>query len=186
MAMDTYVGESATYRASKDIEDRIEILKGDGKNHQDAELRGVEEYVIECSILKVAVSEDAQNCADQGIQIFGGMGYSTDTPMESAWRDARIARIYEGTNEINRLVTIGMLIKKAFKGHVNLIEKAEEVANELTEIPNFDNPELSKIFDQEKIVLKNLKKVFLMLAGAGMKKFGMDLEKEQEVLLRIS
>ena len=186
MAMDTYVGESATYRASKDIEDRIEILKGDGKNHQDAELRGVEEYVIECSILKVAVSEDAQNCADQGIQIFGGMGYSTDTPMESAWRDARIARIYEGTNEINRLVTIGMLIKKAFKGHVNLIEKAEEVANELTEIPNFDNPELSKIFNQEKIVLKNLKKVFLMLAGAGMKKFGMDLEKEQEVLLAIS
>ena len=186
MAMDTYVGESATYRASKDIEDRIEILKGDGKNYQDAELRGVEEYVIECSILKVAVSEDAQNCADQGIQIFGGMGYSTDTPMESAWRDARIARIYEGTNEINRLVTIGMLIKKAFKGHVNLIEKAEEVANELTEIPNFDNPELSKIFDQEKIVLKNLKKVFLMLAGAGMKKFGMDLEKEQEVLLAIS
>ena len=186
MAMDTYVGESATYRASKDIEDRIEILKGDGKNQQDAELRGVEEYVIECSILKVAVSEDAQNCADQGIQIFGGMGYSTDTPMESAWRDARIARIYEGTNEINRLVTIGMLIKKAFKGHVNLIEKAEEVANELTEIPNFDNPELRKIFNQEKIVLKNLKKVFLMLAGAGMKKFGMDLEKEQEVLLAIS
>ena len=153
MAMDTYVGESATYRASKDIEDRIEIFKSDGKNHQDAELRGVEEYAIECSILKVAVSEDAQNCADQGIQIFGGMGYSTDTPMESAWRDARIARIYEGTNEINRMVTIGMLIKKAFKGHVNLIEKAEEVANELTDVPTFDTPELVNIFDQEKIVL---------------------------------
>ena len=186
MAMDTYVGESATYRASKDIEDRIGVLKSDGKNHQDAELKGVEEYVIECSILKVAVSEDAQNCADQGIQIFGGMGYSTETPMESAWRDARIARIYEGTNEINRLVTIGMLIKKAFKGHINLIEKAEEVANELTEVPSYDTPELTNLFDQEKIILKNLKKVFLMLAGAGMKKFGMDLEKEQEVLLAIS
>ena len=186
MAMDTYVGEAATYRATKDIEDRITILREDGKNHQEAELKGVEEYVIECSILKVAVSEDAQNCADQGIQIFGGMGYSTETPMESAWRDSRIARIYEGTNEINRLVTIGMLIKKAFKGHINLIEKAEEVANELTEIPSFDIPEFISIFDQEKLVLKNLKKIFLMLAGAGMKKFGVDLEKEQEVLLAIS
>ena len=186
MAMDTYVGEAATYRATKDIEDRITILREDGKNHQEAELQGVEEYVIECSILKVAVSEDAQNCADQGIQIFGGMGYSTETPMESAWRDSRIARIYEGTNEINRLVTIGMLIKKAFKGHINLIEKAEEVGNELTEIPSFDIPEFISIFDQEKLVLKNLKKVFLMLAGAGMKKFGVDLEKEQEVLLAIS
>ena len=91
MAMDTYVGESATYRAAKDIEDRIAALKEQGKSHQEAELKGAEEFVIECSILKVALSEDAQNCSDQGIQIFGGMGYSTETPMESAWRDSRIA-----------------------------------------------------------------------------------------------
>ena len=186
MAMETYVDESATYRASKNIEDRISILKSNGKTHQEAELKGVEEYVVECSILKVAVSEHLQNCTDLGIQIYGGMGYSTETPMESAWRDARIARIYEGTNEINRLLIIGMIIKKALKGHLNLIEKAEEVANELTEIPSFDVPEFNELFSEEKYLIQNLKKVFLMLAGAGMKKFGLDLEKEQEVLLRIS
>ena len=186
MAMDTYVGESATYRAAKNIEDKIAILKDEGKSHQEAELKGAEEYVIECSVLKVAVSEDAQNCADQGIQIFGGMGYSTETPLESAWRDSRIARIYEGTNEINRLVTIGMLIKKGLKGDLKLMEKAEEVANELTDIPSFDVPNFDKLFDEEKLVIKNLKKVFLMLAGAGLKKYGMDLENQQEVLLSIS
>ena len=91
------------------------------------------------------------------------MGYSTETPMESAWRDARIARIYEGTNEINKLVIIGMIIKKALKGHLDLIEKAEEVANELTEIPSFEIPEFDKLFAEEKYVIKNLKKVFLIL-----------------------
>ena len=186
MATDLYVGESATYRAAKDIEDRIKILEDSGKNHQEAELKGVEEYVIECSMLKVAISEDVQNIADQGIQIFGGMGYSKETPMESAWRDARIARIYEGTNEINRLVAIGMLIKKGMKGHVDLISKAEGVADELTGIPSFDIPDLSKIFSEEKIILNNLKKIFLMLSGAGMKKFGLNIEKEQEVLMSIS
>ena len=186
MAMDTYVGESATYRAAKDIEDRIAALKEQGKSHQEAELKGAEEFVIECSILKVALSEDAQNCSDQGIQIFGGMGYSTETPMESAWRDSRIARIYEGTNEINRLVTIGMLIKKGMKGELKLMEKAEEVANELTDIPSFDVPSFDSLFDEEKYIINNLKKVFLMLSGAGLKKYGMDLENHQEVLLSIS
>ena len=186
MAMDTYVGESATYRAAKNIEDRIAALKEQGKSHQEAELKGAEEFVIECSILKVALSEDAQNCSDQGIQIFGGMGYSTETPMESAWRDSRIARIYEGTNEINRLVTIGMLIKKGMKGELKLMEKAEEVANELTDIPSFDLPSFDSLFEEEKYILSNLKKVFLMLSGAGLKKYGMDLENHQEVLLSIS
>lgn len=186
MATDLYIGESATYRAAKDIEDRIKILEDSGKDHQEAELKGVEEYVIECSMLKVAISEDLQNIADQGIQIFGGMGYSKETPMESAWRDARIARIYEGTNEINRLVAIGMLIKKGMKGHVDLISKAENVADELTGIPSFEIPDLSRVFNEEKIILKNLKKIFLMLSGAGMKKFGLDIEKEQEILMSIS
>jgi alkylation response protein AidB-like acyl-CoA dehydrogenase len=117
MATSTYVGESATYRAAKNIEDRINLRIAAGNSHSEAELKGVEEYAIECSILKVAVSEDIQNCSDEGIQIFGGMGFSEDTPMEAAWRDARIARIYEGTNEINRMLCVGMLIKKAMKGH---------------------------------------------------------------------
>ena len=102
MATSAYAGEAASYRAAKNIEDRIAMRQAAGNTHQEAELKGVEEYAIECSILKVAVSEDVQNCADEGIQIFGGMGFSEETPMEAAWRDARIARIYEGTNEINQ------------------------------------------------------------------------------------
>ena len=163
----------------------LKSLEDSGKNHQEAELKGVEEYVIECSMLKVAISEDVQNIADQGIQIFGGMGYSKETPMESAWRDARIARIYEGTNEINRLVAIGMLIKKGMKGHVDLISKAESVADELTEFHHLKFLIYQK-FLVKKIILNNLKKIFLMLSGAGMKKFGLDIEKEQEVLMSIS
>ena len=121
MATSAYVGEAASYRAAKAIEDRIALRIQEGNGHQEAELKGVEEYVIECSILKVAVSEDMQNCADEGLQIYGGMGFSEDAPMEAPWRDARIARIYEGTNEINRMLSVGMLIKKAMKGHVDLL-----------------------------------------------------------------
>ena len=106
MATAAYVGESASYRAAKNIEDRIAIRMADGASHSEAELKGVEEYAIECSILKVAVSEDIQNCSDEGIQIYGGMGFSADTPMESAWRDARISRIYEGPIEINRMLAV--------------------------------------------------------------------------------
>jgi len=113
MATNAYAGESATYRAANDIEKRIDIRVNEGNSHQEAELKGVEEFAIECSILKVAVSEDVQSCTDEGIQIFGGMGFSEDAPMESAWRDARIARIYEGTNEINRMLSVGMLVKKS-------------------------------------------------------------------------
>ena len=186
MATDSYVGESACYRAAKDIENRIKIRHDSGNSFQEAELKGVEEYVIECSILKVAVSEDCQNATDEGIQIFGGMGFSAETPMESAWRDARIARIYEGTNEINRMLCVGMLIKKAMKGHFDFITPATQVGEELTGIPSFEIPDISELFAQEKIIIKNLKKVFLMLAGAGIKKFGEELEKHQQVLLAVS
>ena len=144
MATSAYAGESATYRAAKDIETRIKLREAEGTSHQEAELKGVEEFAIECSILKVAVSEDVQNCADEGIQIYGGMGFSEDTPMESAWRDARIARIYEGTNEINRMLSVGMLIKKAMKGHVDLLGPASKVQEELMGIPSFDTPDYSE------------------------------------------
>jgi alkylation response protein AidB-like acyl-CoA dehydrogenase len=183
MATSAYVGESASYRAAKDIEDRIRIRQEQGESHQEAELKGVEEYAIECSLLKVAVSEDLQNCADEGIQIFGGMGFSADAPMESAWRDARIARIYEGTNEINRMLSVGMLIKKAMKGHVDLLNPAQQVADELTGIPSFEKPNYSELFAEEKEIIKNLKKVFLMVAGSAVQKFGTALEEHQQLLL---
>ena len=186
MATDTYVGESATYRAAKDIEDRIKIRHDSGNSFQESELKGVEEYAIECSLLKVAISEDMQNIADEGIQVFGGMGFSAETPMEGAWRDCRIGRIYEGTNEINRMLSVGMLIKKAMKGHIDFINPATKVADELMGIPSFEVPDLTKLFAQEKLILKNLKKVFLMLAGAGIKKFGEKLEEHQQMLLAVS
>ncbi|WP_348822960.1 acyl-CoA dehydrogenase family protein [Flavobacterium aestuarii] len=186
MATSCYAGESATYRAAKDIEDRITAREADGVSHQESELKGVEEYAIECSILKVAVSEDVQNCADEGIQIFGGMGFSEDTPMESAWRDARIARIYEGTNEINRMLSVGMLIKKAMKGHVDLLGPASKVQEELMGIPSFDTPDYSELFAEEKEMIDKLKKAFLMVAGGAVQKYGPDLEGHQQLLMAAS
>ena len=182
MAASAYAGESATYRAAKNIEDRIAMREASGNSHQEAELKGVEEYAIECSILKVAVSEDVQSCADEGIQIFGGMGFSEETPMESAWRDARIARIYEGTNEINRMLSVGMLVKKAMKGHVDLLGPATAVGEELLGIPSFDTPDYSELFAEEKEMLGKLKKVFLMVAGSALQKFGPELEQHQQLL----
>ncbi len=186
MATNAYAGESASYRAAKNIEDRIAIREAEGNTHQEAELKGVEEYAIECSILKVAVSEDVQHTADEGIQIFGGMGFSADTPMESAWRDARIARIYEGTNEINRMLAVGMLVKKAMKGHVDLLGPATAVGEELMGIPSFDIPDFSVLFAEEKDLIARLKKVFLMVAGAAVKKYGADLENHQQLMMAAS
>ena len=186
MATSCYAGESATYRAAKNIEDRISAREAEGATHQDAELKGVEEYAIECSILKVAVSEDIQNCADEGIQIYGGMGFSEDTPMESAWRDARIARIYEGTNEINRMLSVGMLIKKAMKGHVDLLGPATKVGEELLGIPSFDTPDYSELFAEEKEMVTKLKKAFLMVAGSAVQKFGTELDSHQQILMAAS
>ena len=183
MATSCYADESATYRAAKDIENRIKAREAEGTTHQEAELKGVEEFAIECSILKVAVSEDVQNCADEGIQIFGGMGFSEDTPMESAWRDARISRIYEGTNEINRMLSVGMLIKKAMKGHVDLLGPASAVGAELMGIPSFETPDYSELFAEEKEMIIKLKKSFLMVAGAAVQKYGMDLDAHQQLLM---
>ena len=186
MSTNIYVDEAACYRAAKNIEDRIALRFANGNTHQEAELKGVEEYAIECSILKVAASEHVQETTDEGIQIFGGMGFSADTPMESAWRDARIARIYEGTNEINRMLAVGMLIKKAMKGHVDLLGPATAVGEELMGVPSFDVPDFSVLFAEEKDIIKRLKKVFLMVAGSAVKKFGTELDKHQQLLLAVS
>lgn len=186
MATNAYVDEAACYRAAKNIEDRIAIRHAEGNSHQEAELKGVEEYAIECSILKVAVSEHVQDTTDEGIQVFGGMGFSADTPMESAWRDARIARIYEGTNEINRMLSVGMLVKKAMKGHVDLLGPATAVGEELMGIPSFDTPDYSELFAEEKDIVKRLKKVFLMVAGSAVQKYGTELDKHQQLLMAAS
>ncbi len=186
MTTNVYVGESGSYRAAKNIEDRIAIRASEGNTHQEAELKGVEEYAIECSILKVAVSEHVQYTTDEGLQIFGGMGYSAEAPMESAWRDSRIGRIYEGTNEINRMLAVGMLVKKAMKGHVDLLGPATAVGEELMGIPSFDAPDFSELFAEEKDLVARLKKVFLMVAGSAIQKFGPELEKHQQLMMAAS
>ena len=186
MVTNVYAGESAAYRAAKNIEDRIAIREANGNSHQEAELKGVEEYAIECSILKVAVSEDCQETTDEGIQIFGGMGFSADTPMESAWRDSRIARIYEGTNEINRMLTVGMLLKKGIKGHVDLLGPATAVGEELMGIPSFEAPDFSELFAEEKDIVARIKKAFLMIAGSAVQKYGPELEKHQQLMMAAS
>jgi len=186
MATNIYVGESASYRAAKNIEDRIAIRTAQGNSHQEAELKGVEEYAIECSILKVAVSEHVQYTTDEGLQIFGGMGYSAEAPMESAWRDSRIGRIYEGTNEINRMLAVGMLVKKGMKGHVDLLGPAKAVGEELLGIPSFDAPDFSVLFAEEKDIVARLKKVFLMIAGSAVQKYGAELEKHQQLMMAAS
>lgn len=186
LAMEIFVGEAACYRVGNDIEQAIEHFKSQGLSLEKAELKGVEEFAIEASILKIYLSEAAQKCSDEGIQILGGMGFSEETPIESAWRDARITRIYEGTNEINRLLIIGMLLKKAMKGEIDLLTPAMQVGEELIGIPSFDVPELDELFSEERLILTNLKKVFLMIAGKAVQKFGMELEKQQELMLSVS
>ncbi|MBL6611070.1 MAG: acyl-CoA dehydrogenase family protein [Flavobacteriaceae bacterium] len=183
MASNCYADESACYRAASDIEHSILSRLEKGESHQEAELKGVEEFAIECSILKVIVSEHIQSCSDEGLQIYGGMGFSADAPMESAWRDARISRIYEGTNEINRMLSVGMLIKKALKGHVDLLGPAYAVKEELMGIPSFDVPDFSEALSQESDLVKRLKKVFLMVAGAAVEKYGTELESHQMLLM---
>ncbi|WP_196891746.1 acyl-CoA dehydrogenase family protein [Aureivirga marina] len=183
MATQSYASECGIYRTGKYIQDKIDSLIAEGKSHQEAELKGAEEYAIECAMLKVYASEAIQYITDEGIQILGGMGFSEDTPMESAWRDARIARIYEGTNEINRMLTVGMLLKKAMKGEVDLMGPAMNVANELLEIPSFDVPDYAELFSEEKEILGKLKKAYLMVAGKAVETFGMELEEQQQILM---
>ncbi|MCF2219177.1 acyl-CoA dehydrogenase family protein [Chryseobacterium sp. PS-8] len=186
MATGVFVSEAGSYRAAKNIEDKIEELVAGGLDHQAAELKGVEEFAVECSILKVFVSDLAQHTADEGIQVYGGMGFSEDTPMEAAWRDSRISRIYEGTNEINRLLAVGMLIKKAMKGELDLLSPAMAISKELMGIPSFEVPDYSAFMSEEKAIIANLKKVFLMVSGAALQKYMMDIEKQQHLLLNAS
>jgi len=175
--------ESGVYRAGQDIEDAIQRLHSEGLSAQESKLKGVEEYAVECAILKVHGSEMMDFVADEGLQIYGGMGFSTDAPMEAAYRDARIARIYEGTNEINRMLSIGQLLKKAMKGQLDLMSPAMAVGEELFSIPSFDEPDPAILFDAEKQALAKLKKAFLMVAGKAVETLGMDLEKEQEIVM---
>jgi alkylation response protein AidB-like acyl-CoA dehydrogenase len=186
MATRIFASESAHYRAGQNIDDTYDALVAGGMEAGKAKLKSLEEYAIECAILKVHGSEVLDYVVDEGVQIYGGMGYSAEAPMERAYRDARINRIFEGTNEINRLLTIDMLLKRAMKGTIDLMTPAMAVQKELMSIPDFSSTDDGTIFSKEKKVLNNLKKAGLMVAGAAVQKFMMKLSDEQEILMNLA
>lgn len=150
-----------------------------------AKLKGVEQFAVEAAILKVHGSEVLDYVVDEGVQIYGGMGYSSDAPMDRSYRDSRINRIFEGTNEINRMLIVDMMLKRAMKGELDLLGPATAVANELMQIPDFGNG-TEELFDAEKKYISNFKKAVLLVAGAAVQKLMMELAKEQEVLMNIA
>ncbi len=184
-AIRVFASESAIYRASQNIEDAILALKEGGMDEAKAKLKGVEQFAVEAAILKVHGSEVLDYVADEGVQIYGGMGYSAEAPMDRTYRDARINRIFEGTNEINRLLIVDMILKRAMKGELDLMGPAQKVAAELVAIPDFVEPDTS-LFAYEKKLLANYKKAILLVAGGAVQKLMATLSKEQEVLMNIA
>ncbi|NOZ46753.1 MAG: acyl-CoA dehydrogenase [Chlorobi bacterium] len=185
MAILTFASESLTYRASQNIDDSINYFVESGMDKSKATVEGIYQYAIEASIAKVFGSEVLDYVVDEGVQIYGGMGYSAETPVERAYRDSRINRIFEGTNEINRLVIVGELIKRGMKGKIDLMTPAQAVANELMSIPDFSSPS-TDYFEIKKNLVINFKKSILMVAGAALQKFMDKLTDEQEILMYIA
>jgi alkylation response protein AidB-like acyl-CoA dehydrogenase len=184
-AIRTFAVESAIYRVSDLIEAKEIELEQSGKNPSSALLGAAEEYAVECAILKVAGSELLDFVVDEGVQIYGGYGFSADFPMDRSYRDSRINRIFEGTNEINRLLIVDMLLKRAMKGELDLMTPAMAVQKELMSIPDF-GAEDEALFSAEKKTLAQLKKSILMVAGTAVQKYMMSLAKEQEILMNIA
>jgi alkylation response protein AidB-like acyl-CoA dehydrogenase len=184
-AIKIYASESALYRATQNIEDAINSLAASGMDHGTAIRKGVEQFAPECAILKVHGSETLDYVVDEGVQIYGGMGYSADAPMDRSYRDSRINRIFEGTNEINRMLIVDMMLKRAMKGELDLMGPAMKVSSELMSIPDFGSEE-ETLFSKEKKAIANFKKAVLMVAGAAAQKLMMELAKEQEILMNIA
>ena len=181
----TFVLESATYRAGQNIEDTINHLIESGMSKGQATLKGIEEFAAECAMLKVAASECLDFVADEAVQIYGGMGYSSESPVERSYRDSRINRIFEGTNEINRMLSVDMILKKGLKGEIDLLGAATKVAGELMSIPDFEDVEVT-VLSQQYALLEGLKKTILLVAGAAVQKLATSLGKEQEILMNIA
>tara|TARA_B100000524_G_scaffold148212_2_gene74865 strand:+ start:1480 stop:3264 length:1785 start_codon:yes stop_codon:yes gene_type:complete len=181
----TYVVESATYRAGQNIDDAIKGLIEGGMDKAQATLQGIELFAPECAVIKVAGSECLDFVVDEAVQIFGGMGYSAESSVERAYRDSRINRIFEGTNEINRMLTVDMVLRRAMKGELDLMGPAMKVAGELMSIPEIKEPSNSPLGDEQNM-LDGFKKTILMVAGSAVQKLMQTLAKEQEVLMNIA
>lgn len=185
MAIRTWVGEAALYRTGKNIDRKEKELSEAGHSFENAYLVAAEEYAIECAMLKVYGSETVDYCVDEGVQIHGGNGFSDEYEISRAYRDSRINRIFEGTNEINRLLTVDMVLKRAMKGKLDLMGPASTVAKELMSIPDFSDAD-DVPFAKEKKYISNFKKAILLVAGAAVQKLMTNLENEQEILMRIA
>ena len=185
MAIRIFVGETAIYRTSKWIDDKETELEAAGKTFAEALLGAAEEYAVECAILKVQGSEVLDYVVDEGVQVHGGNGFSDEYAASRGYRDSRINRIYEGTNEINRLLTVDMILKRAMKGKLDLMGPAMAVSKELMSIPEFGNDD-ETAFAKEKKAIVNMKKSILMVAGAAVQKLMMKLNDEQEILMNIA
>ncbi|KAA0990726.1 acyl-CoA dehydrogenase family protein [Dyadobacter aurulentus] len=186
MAVGMYATESAAYRVGQNIDDLITAFQAKGMSDSEAKLKALEELAIECAIMKVHGSEVLDFVVDEGVQIYGGMGFSADAPMDRAYRDSRINRIFEGTNEINRMLVVDMLLKRAMKGQLDLMGPAAAVGKEIMSIPDFGAEEEDTLFAKEKKVIRNLKKAVLMVAGAAVQKFMMKLSEEQEIIMSLA
>jgi alkylation response protein AidB-like acyl-CoA dehydrogenase len=185
MVIRTFVNESLTYRASQNIDDAINSYVEEGMDKGRAIVEGIRQYGIEASIAKVFGSEVLDFVVDEGVQIFGGMGYSAETAVERAYRDSRINRIFEGTNEINRMVAVGELLKRGMKGELDLLTPAKEVAKELMAIPDFGSV-TTDYFELKHKAVVNFKKSILMVAGAALQKFTDKIQNEQEILMMVA
>ena len=185
-AIRLYAVESAIYRAGADIYRMEQQLMAEGKGSNEALLGAAREFAVECALLKVEGSEVLDYVVDEGVQIFGGYGFSADYPMDRAYRDSRINRIFEGTNEINRLLAVDMILKKGLKGEIDLMGPAQAVQQELLSIPSMSQDEETGLFSKELKTIANLKKAILMVAGSAVQKFTATLAKEQELLMNIA
>ena len=184
-AIKIFASESALYRTAKWIDDKEIELQQNGKQFNEALLGAAEEFAIECAILKVHGSEVLDYAVDEGVQVHGGNGYSDEYLISRAFRDSRINRIYEGTNEINRLLTVDMLLKRAMKGKLDLMGPATAVSKELMSVPEFGNEDETP-FAKERKAIVNMKKAILMTAGAAVQKLMMKIQDEQEILMNIA